>query len=757
MPFCPSVAPTGQPLTHSTLRPLPLLIGLACAAMGAQAQDTRPAVGKLEAVTVTAERRAEDIKDVPSSVSTLSGEKLDVINSGGQDVRMLSGRVPSLNIESSFGRAFPRFYIRGYGNTDFRSNASQPVSLVYDDVVQENPILKGFPVFDLARIEVLAGPQGTLFGRNTPAGVVKFDSVKPSKKQDAYGSIAVGSYQTINVEGAGNVQLGDAWSARISGQAQHRKDWVTNALPSGAAVPSSKLEGYDDRALRLQALYGPSNDFNALFNLHHRALDGSARVFRANIIRKGSNDLVAGFDKSRASTDGLNKQELENTGGSARLSWNLGGMKVYSITGFETVDAYSRGDIDGGYGAAFLPTGGGPGTIPFPSETAGGIRDHKQISQEFRAESNGSGPLGWQGGVYLFHEKYAIDSFDYNTLGGGVQQGHNFATQTNKAWAVFGSLNYAVSPAFKLRGGLRYTNDKKDFATTVVQGTVNTGNGLTAKTKDSKVSWDASGTYALNRDLNVYGRVATGFRGSSIQSASAFGAQTQAGPETTTSYEFGIKGDLLDKRARLSLSVFSYDVKNLQLTAVGGGANVTQLINAKKATGRGVEMNLDAYLTDSLLVTVGGSVNDTKIKDPNLAVAGCAQCTVTDPAVTIGTSTFYRIDGNALPQAPKYTLNLTARYGIPAGPGAEYFVYTDWVYRSKVNFFLYESIEFTGKPLTEGGLRVGYNWGNGKYEAALYARNITNQIRAVGGIDFNNLTGFINEPRMVGAQFKAVF
>ena len=151
--------------------PLAAALTLVFSAIGGAPQalaQTSAETGKLQTVTVTAERREENIKDVPSSVFTLAGEKLDIINSSGQDVRMLSGRVPSLNIESSFGRAFPRFYIRGYGNTDFRSNASQPVSLVYDDVVQENPILKGFPVFDLASIEVLAGPQGTLFGRNTP-------------------------------------------------------------------------------------------------------------------------------------------------------------------------------------------------------------------------------------------------------------------------------------------------------------------------------------------------------------------------------------------------------------------------------------------------------------------------------------------------------------------------------------------------------------------------------------------------------------
>src|SRR6188474_304113 len=155
------------------------IVSLAAVAGTASAQESPP--GQLDEVTVTAERRSENIHDVPSSVSTVSGEDLDVLTTGGQDVRLLAGRVPSLNIESSFGRAFPRFYIRGYGNTDFRLNTSQPVSLVYDDVVQENPILKGFPVFDVDQVEVLRGPQGSLFGRNSPAGVVKFESAKPTQ------------------------------------------------------------------------------------------------------------------------------------------------------------------------------------------------------------------------------------------------------------------------------------------------------------------------------------------------------------------------------------------------------------------------------------------------------------------------------------------------------------------------------------------------------------------------------------------------
>ena len=150
--------------------------------LAAIAQEAQPEAGKLEVVTVTAQRRAENIREVPVSVSMIKDEKLDLLLSGGQDIRVLAGKTPSLNIESSTGRVFPRFYIRGYGNADFSVFASQPVSLIYDDIVQENPILKGFPMFDLAGVEVLRGPQGTLFGRNTPAGVVKFESAKPSLK-----------------------------------------------------------------------------------------------------------------------------------------------------------------------------------------------------------------------------------------------------------------------------------------------------------------------------------------------------------------------------------------------------------------------------------------------------------------------------------------------------------------------------------------------------------------------------------------------
>ena len=728
---------------------------------GALAQAQAPAApGQLQTITVTAERRLENIRDVPSSISALQGEMLEVLNSGGQDIRLLAGRVPSLNIESSFGRAFPRFYIRGLGNTDFDLNASQPVSLVYDDVVQENPILKGFPIFDMERIEVLRGPQGTLFGRNSPAGVVKFDSAKPGKKFEGYALASIGRYNALNVEGAVNVPLSPTLSLRVAAQSQNRDDWVDNGNPRG---PTRELESYNDNAARLQMLYSPNKDFSALLNVHARDLKGSARVFRANIIQPGTNNFVAGFDETKVFQDGINAQDVSSSGASLRLRWDLGnGMAVSSITGYETVESFSRGDIDGGFGAGFLGAGNfGPGFIPFDAESGDGLPKHKQFTQEVRLESTGKGALQWLAGVYYFDEQLKIDSFNYSSLGGNAQNGFATQDQDNKAYAVFGSVNLEVSPQLKLRGGLRYTKDDKDFFADRIQAPPFSTTFIgrrTATTSATNTSGDVSATYALDKDVNVYARVATGFRAPSIQGRLLFGdTLSVAKSEKVTSYEAGVKADLFNKRARAAFSVFSYTLKDQQLTAVGGAANFNQLINAAKSTGQGFEVDLQALVTDSLMFTLGGSYNKTKIRDGNLAVAPCGGgCTVTDPTVVRNGVTLALIDGNPLPQAPETTLNTSARYTMPLA-GGDFYVLADVVYRSKINFFLYESTEFTGKALTEVGLRAGYSFGNGKYETAAFVRNLTNQIRVVGGVDFNNLTGFINEPRTFGVSFKANF
>ncbi|HYE47568.1 MAG TPA: TonB-dependent receptor [Caulobacter sp.] len=726
-----------------------LALAMAAAAGAAAAQEES---GEVDTVFVTAQRVAEDLQDVPLSVTAVGGEKLDVIRSSGGDIRVLSSRIPSVTLESSFGRTFPRPYIRGLGNTDFDLNASQPVSFVYDEVVLENPVLKGFPMFDIERVEALRGPQGTLFGRNTPAGVLKFDSVKPSDTPSGFGRLSYATYGTINAEGAiGGPIVDGMLSGRISGLVQHRDDWVDNTFTGQEDV----AEGYDQVALRGQLLLTPNDSFSALFNLHYSDLEGTPRLFRANIIRPGTNDFVAGFDPEKIAQDAevRSTQEVEYFGGNMRLTFTLGDLELTSITAYESVEAFSRGDIDGGFGAVFAPPSG-PGFIPFPAESADGMPDHSQFTQEFRLVG-AAGPVKYQVGLFYFDEDVTIESFNYNTLAGGTLNGYAVQQQQTKAYALFGNLDWQVTDALKLSGGLRYSKDEKDFVaeqTISPIGAPPTG-PLRANPESDNLSWTLSATYAVTEDVNLYGRVATGYRAPSIQGRLLFGSSLSvADEETVLSWEGGVKAYLFDRRARVNFGVFAYQVEDIQLTAVGGGANFNRLLNADQANGYGFELDVEAKPVENLLITAGLSYNHTELDDPDLATAPCgAPCTVKDPPGALpGT---VNIDGNSLPNAPRWVGNLTARYSWPVGDG-EIYVFTDWAYRSKINFFLYESVEFTDDRLVEGGLRVGYVAPGGRWEVAAFGRNITDDTSLEGGIDFNNLTGFINDPRTIGVEVK---
>ena len=750
-------------IPHRTTRRALRLAGLTAAvslALPAMAQEApSPDAPELDTITVTAQRRTENIQDVPMAITTLDREKVEALTASGDDIRLLSGRLPSLNIESSFGRAFPRFYVRGLGNTDFDLNASQPVSLVYDGVVQENPILKGFPLFDLDGIEMARGPQGTLFGRNSPAGIIKFESARPQDEFGGYARIGVGDRRQVNLEGAITGPVGEHTSARLSVMRQSRADWVDNT----ANGPGDDLEGYEENAARLQFLFSPNDNFEALANVHARKLEGTARLFRASIIKPGTNELRDDFDRDQVSIDGINEQQLDQVGGNLRMRWDLGKVSLHSITGYESVDAFSRGDIDGGSSYSFPPDELGESL--FPAESADGLPRHRQWSQEFRIESNEWGRFDWQAGLFWFDERIKVDSFSYDSFApGNAQNGYATQRQENTAWAVFASGDFDVTDRFKLRGGLRYTDDRKEFVAERVVGPFGPPIApIKVSPDDTNLSWDLSGVFKATDNVNFYGRVATGFRAPSVQGRLMFADAllpsdqlvTVADSETVLSYEAGVKATLWDNRLRLGFALYRYTVDDQQLTAVGGASTIATLVNADRSVGQGAELDVQAWLTDHLFVTFGASYNDTEIQDKTLSVFQCgALCSPSDPPGDVAGTR--KIDGNPLPQAPKHVYNLTARYGIPLG-NAEFFIYTDWAYRSKVNFFLYESTEFTGDPLLEGGLRLGVNWKDGRYEVVAYGRNITDEEAIVGAIDFNNLTGFLNEPRTWGLEFKASF
>jgi iron complex outermembrane receptor protein len=310
-----------------------------------------------------------------------------------------------------------------------------------------------------------------------------------------------------------------------------------------------------------------------------------------------------------------------------------------------------------------------------------------------------------------------------------------------------------MSASWNLTAGIRYTDDEKDM-TTPSESFLTTD---PVNVQDDEVSWDVSLMYAWNDDLNVYGRVANGFRGPSIQGRDIafFGAPSTATSETITSAEIGFKSNLSNNRVRMNGAVFYYQVDDQQITAVGGVSNAIQLVNADKANAFGFDFDLDALLTENLLLQLAVGYNDTEIDDPNLRIPTCGSgvCTVVDDLDTDG---FAIVDGNPLPNAPEWNYNIRLQYTVPMSAGELYFA-TDWMFQSDMQFLIYDAVEFHSGDIMEGGVRIGFTHDSGRWDAAIFGRNITDEENLKGVIDFNNNTGFVNDRRVWGATFAYYF
>jgi iron complex outermembrane receptor protein len=741
-------------------------------ALEASAQGT----AILEEITVTATRREQNLQDVPISVATMSGEKLNALFQGSEDILALSGRVPGLYAESSNGRAAPRFYLRGLGNIDFDLGASQPVSLIMDDVVMENVVLKSFPLFDLNNVEVIRGPQGTLFGRNTPAGIVKINTRRPEQETSGYVRASVGTNTTANLEGAFGGPIADDWSLRVSGLLRNRDNWIDNAHTG----EQDSLGEYSDYAGRAQLMWEPSEMFKGLLSFQARRLEGTSSIFRANVFTKGSNELNQNYDRETVYYDGgdKNPQKYDSMGTTLNLEWEFATTTLTSISSYQSADGSSRGDIDGGVvnigttptpppGITFadtnvlcpfpcLPARTWPGEILTPSVTEDGA-DTSQLTQEFRLANDASNKLRWQTGVFYFDSSLDVETESFASMGFGPVPQNTKVEYNNTAWAVFGQLEYDFSDRFTGVAGLRYTDDQKDYKVNQY-GALWLDLGMTPapdiSVSDDNVSWDLAINYALTDKSSLFARVAQGFRAQTIQGRDVAFLEypSTAKPETITSYEIGYKADLANDRVRINTAVFYYEVDDMQLSVIGGASNVNQVINADKGAARGIEFDGEFLITDNLIVTAGLAAIDSEIKDPNLYTSPCGSglCTPTDP-VNPANAAQVSLNGNPFPRVPDYNASFTLSYSLPVGSNAEMFFFTDWMVNGLVNMPLYESLEFTTKGQYEGGLRIGYRNYNG-WEVALFGRNITDEDNTLGFVDFSNNTGFVNEPRVWGVE-----
>jgi iron complex outermembrane receptor protein len=709
----------------------------------------------LEEILVTAQKREQSLSEVPVAVSAITGDTVRDYLGGAQDIRALAARVPGLNIETSNGRTQPRFYLRGLGNIDFDVNANQPVAMIFDEIALENNTLRSLPLFDIERIEVLKGPQGSLFGRNTNAGVIKIDSVRPGEEREGYFSAAYGSRQTFVTEAASNFSFSEDLHARASLKYQERGKWIDNTYNG----PGDDFGQFDEFAWRLQFLWQPSDAFSGHLKLHGFSQDGSdPNVFYANAIAVGTSGLRPEFNEKIASQDfgSIATLELDHYGGALNLEWAFDNDLTFtSITGYDTVENFQSADVDGGE-ISFDPADIGRlgKQVFFGVATGDGLDDLEQITQEFRLAGQ-SEDLFWQVGFFYFDEEFDLlnQSFHFPPESALVNQ------QT-ESMALFGQAEYALSEVWALTVGGRWTDDEKDLTVgPAVAGGIVAPAAISVS--DDFFNWDVALTFDPGNDWTWYGRLATGSRGP--VTLGRFGFVSSAKTEDTLSAELGFKSTLMDGRARWNTSVYSFRNDDQQLTATGGAANVNQLLNADQVNGYGAETEFDLLVTEQLFLSANLSYNDTEIDDPGLRDDLCGSspsCTALDPIAgtrmgPFGPVTEVFIDGNPLPRTPEWIFNFILEYTQPLRNGDLYFN-TDWNYRDESNLFLHESIEFVQEERWLGGLRAGYRMSNGM-DFALVGRNVTDEVVVEGAINFLNLTAFVNEPAYWGMEFRANF
>ena len=611
-------------------------------------------------------------------------------------------------------------------------------------------------------IEVIRGPQGTLFGRNTTAGIIKVDSRRPTEETEGYFKAALGNLGTVNAEGAvGGTLVEGKLTGRVSLMTQNRSDWVDN----GFTGENDVMGGYDVFAGRVQLLWTPTDNFEAWL-MHQRQDQGgnSASLFRANIFDQGSNNLNGNYSRDTVFFDGgaNNPAQIKSSGTTLRLDWDFDEHTLTSITSYQNVyDRFARADIDGGFGCVFTCGAGpaGPPSSPFNPFASpfavnidtGSNVELDQLTQELRLTSNREGALNYQVGVFYFEDDFDGSSSSQNA-GATTFAPTSASSIENTTWAVFGQGSYHVTDRVTITAGVRYTDDEKDALHTDFSGTIPS---VPIRLQDDNVSWDVAVSFAANDETHFYGRLASGFRAPTIQDRIQDDVEvTTADSETIQSYELGYKAQY--ERFRFNVAAFYYEVDDMQLTAVGGANNAVRLLNAEQGVGYGVELEFDFAATENLVLSGGYGYNETEINAPGLATAPCGSglCTVLD-AIDINGNAL--IDGNPFQHAPKWTLNLEVDYTFPLSSGNEFYFFTDWKFKGETSDFLYQSIEYTFDTQFEGGLRLGYRNLERDFELGLFARNLTDEDNPIGGIDFANNTGYVNQPRVWGVEGSVRF
>jgi iron complex outermembrane recepter protein len=568
-------------------------------ATGAHAQSApEEATLKLDTVIVTAQRREQSAQDVGIALSAYDGDEL--IRKGISGINALENISPNLEMENQFGSAATAFSIRGVGFRDYATLNAPTVGVYVDDVGFAVPIMTQGVLFDVKRVEVLRGPQGTLYGRNTTGGAIKIISNRPTQETEAGLTTEYGRFDHFQAEGYLSGALGDHLRGRLSGITTQGGAWQINR------ETGVKLGNADKFAARLQLEADLSSNITALLNVHgyQDRSDGlGLQLFNDSAFGPlahaqhrqtsfGSSAAFAGLVGITPTTKPF--RNFDGWGTSLTLNASLGGADLTYIGSYETLSRREFADYD----ALSLGAAG----VFFDSS----IDD---ITQEVRLVSNTDGPLSWVGGVFYAHQ--ALDEVYQSDFVASFGPGFAVTTpynQTVQTLGVYGQLEYQLNDKLRLSGGLRFEDENRHLRNlgtfALATGPLNFANGTVDGTREnrdqslSQVTGKAEVEYQPDDGVLLYASVSRGIK------SGGFTAYNTLNPravdpftfEELIAYETGFKFDLLEGRVRLNASAFYYDYRDQQVQSAIFDTNfnavVGRIINAPKSKITGGEVEL---------------------------------------------------------------------------------------------------------------------------------------------------------------------
>lgn len=650
----------------------------------------------LSDVVVTAQKRVEKVQDVPASITVAGGRRIIESNvTTANDVERLT---PNLSGQQSSGRqSRARWFLRGIGTNDPSLNLESPIGFYQDEVFVAYSLAQTFPLFDLERVEILKGPQGTLWGKNTTGGALHFISKRPSFTTSGYTKGTIGSYGQRAIEGGlGGPVAGEWLAARASFFYEELEGWATN-LRDGSKAP-----GYSDTAARLQLLANITDDLEVVLSARLRTLSGGTNaaypigtlpggVIQQNPMNPDTYTPVYG--KHPEIKDpffaGPTSNTLNTKGATGTITWHLGDYTLTSISAIDTVD-----DNSSSYN--YQPV------LSFNRTGSYSELDSRQISQELRITSPRQDRLNWIAGFHYFNWNLFSDS--YSATFGPNQPRKSYVNnrflQDDISYAGFASATLKATEALSLTVGARYTHDRKWVKEQRLSATgapvdfLDSGNWtepdrvgtpLDLIEQSPKKSWsnftyDITPQYKITENFLAFVRFAKGFRAGvfnpSIVPANALRGPVipRADPEIVHDLELGLKSSWFDDRLIANVAVFHYWVDNVQLNVQTpnptGLPNVSgsTVQNAASGTVLGGELELEAAPTEALRLRAGAGLLKAEYHD-----------FITYQGVE-------RVDasGNAFYRVPQFSGSFGAYLTLPVTKNTAIGAGTDWTVRTKI-------------------------------------------------------------------------